>query len=183
MDHDNWKSEWQELVIRLRREWSQVGRDQRQWFAQRLGEVVRLKRELNRLFVAADGAACCARCDGACCARGRHHMTLVEVLTALERGEDLPDPDPGATCPYLTAGGCSLAPELRPFNCVTFNCEQVENRLGPEEVDAFYRAERALRELYTEFEQRCAGASLRGLVIRARRLGDAPLLEPPGESG
>ena len=60
---------------------------------------------------------------------------------------------------------------------------EVENRLGPEEVDAFYRAERALRELYTEFEQRCAGASLRGLVIRARRLGDAPLLEPPGESG
>jgi len=183
MDHDRWLTDWQALVRTLQREWTLLDRDQRQWLSQRLAEVVRLKRELHRLFLAAGGAACCVVCDGACCARGRHHMTLVEVLTAFERGEALPDADPRATCPYLTATGCRLEPEIRPFNCVTFNCEEVEDGLSPLQREAFYALERALREIYAEFDQRFAAASLRGLVIRAQRLGRAPLLGPPGEFG
>ncbi len=103
-------------------------------------------------------------------------MTLVEVLTALLQGQTIPTPVTDATCPFLTEQGCLLVPEMRPFNCVTFNCERVEDQLTSEQQQTFYRLEKELRTLYMEFEERYAGASLRGLVIRAERLGGVPLL-------
>ena len=106
-------------------------------------------------------------------------MTLVEVLSALLSGVELPTPDPSATCPFLNSGGCTLEPGIRPFNCVTFNCERVEDRLSADQVEQFYSLERDLRALYAAFEDRYAGASLRGLIIRSRRLGAGRLLGPP----
>ncbi|PLY12260.1 MAG: hypothetical protein C0624_01130 [Desulfuromonas sp.] len=155
------------------------GADERQWQKQHIDQVVALKDQLHQLFVAAGGLEGCAECDGACCARGQHHMTLVEVLSALLRNRPLPSPDPAVTCPFLTLEGCSLEPGLRPFNCVTFNCEIVEEHLTAEQVARFYALERELRALYEVFEERYAGASLRGLVIRSRRLGGRRLLGPP----
>jgi len=179
MTHETWLSEWRDVLRRVQRELTHLDDDGRLWLAQRLAQVVEHKRALHRLFLSAGGAEACRACDGACCARGHHHMTLVEVLCALCSGPPLPEPDPWQTCPYLTPDGCSLVPELRPFNCVTFNCDAVEGRLDPEQVAAFYRLEKELRALYAEFEARFAGASLRGVLIRARRLGGGALLGRP----
>jgi hypothetical protein len=41
----------------------------------------------------------------------------------------------------------------------------------------FYTLERQLRSLYEEFDGRFSGSSLRGLLIRAERLGERPFLE------
>jgi hypothetical protein len=43
----------------------------------------------------------------------------------------------------------------------------------------FYRLEAQLRQDYEAFDRRYAGSSLRGLLIRAERLGDRPFLARP----
>jgi len=181
MTRETWLNEWRDVLLRVQRELTRLDADERLWLEQRLAQVVEHKRALQRLFVSAGGVAACRACDGACCARGHHHMTLVEVLCVLRSDSPLPDPDPLNTCPFLTPSGCSLAPELRPFNCVTFNCEAVEGRLSPEQVATFYRLEKELRALYAEFEAHFAGASLRGVLIRAQRLGGGALLGRPSD--
>ena len=165
--------------MRVRRELTLVTADERLWLDQHVAEVIRLKLQMHRMFDAVGGRTACAECDGACCERGQQHMTLVEVLTALLREIELPSPEADATCPFLTRQGCSLSPEMRPFNCVTFNCEQIEDCFNAEQQYLFYALEKQLRELYAEFEVRYVGASLRGLVIRAERLGEARLLARP----
>jgi len=179
MERATWINEWQACLTLVRRELTLCGADEQLWIERHTAQVVDLKRRLHQLFLEAQGAEACRECDGACCARGQHHMTLVEVLCALLRGVALPDPAPEATCPFLAPDGCVLEAGLRPFNCVTFNCDQVEGRLPVDRVAQFYALERELRILYEAFEGRYAGASLRGLVIRSRRLGSKRLLGPP----
>ena len=179
MQRDEWLKQWQQSLLQVRRELSSLCADERQWLEQHLGLVVELKSRLHDLFVTAGGPGLCHKCDGACCAHGQHHMTLVEVLAAAVSASPLPEPCADATCPFLSQRGCLLEPGMRPFNCVTFQCEQVEERLSAQQREEFYRLENELRELYQLFERRYAGASLRGLVIRSQRLGDARLLGPP----
>jgi len=179
MGNQDWCVDWAACVAAVRRELTLCGADEQLWIEQHAAQVIEFKQQLHRLFLEAEGVEACRECDGACCARGQHHMTLVEVLSALQRGVTLPAPDPEATCPFLAPGGCELEPGLRPFNCVTFNCERVEGKLTPARIEQFYDLERQLRALYEAFEERFAGASLRGLVIRSRRLGGKRLLGPP----
>lgn len=179
MNYDDWISDWQRCLARVRRELTLLTADEQLWMEQRIAEVMRIKGELHRLFVAAEGPQSCRTCDGACCAKGQHHMTLVEVLSAMTQKWPLPEPLVDATCPFLGERGCLLDPEIRPFNCITFNCELVEDRLDSEQQQTFYRLEKELREHYAEFEGRYTGASLRGLVIRAERLGEGRLLARP----
>ncbi len=168
---------WQRCMARVSDEIKQLPDNERHWLVEHLEQVQQLQRRIHGFFEQADGASRCLACNGACCEKGRHHLTLVNLLGFLLLGESPPEPDFAATCPFLTASGCSLDVERRPFNCVTFNCEAVEDALDEGSRTAFYQLERQLRQLYETFDQRYAGSSLRGLLIRAERLGERSFLE------
>ncbi len=166
---------WQEIVTALQREISCLDGEQRRWIEQRLALVHALQRQLHQLFLAADGAAACARCGGACCELGHNHMTLVNLLGVL-LSATVPEADFSRTCPFLGADGCRLAVEVRPFNCVTFICPELEEALTPAQQEQFYALERQLRDQYAVFDERYLGSGMVGLLIRSRRIGSAPLL-------
>ncbi|MEJ2200093.1 MAG: hypothetical protein P8X63_03630 [Desulfuromonadaceae bacterium] len=167
---------WRQSVLRVADELSVLADVERAWLHERLQAVHRLQRQLHGLFEQADGAGCCRVCGGACCERGRHHLTLVNLLGFLCFKEAPPEPDFSTSCPFLSATGCRIDVERRPFNCITFNCEAVENALPEASVRLFYQLEGRLRRLYREFDERYAGSSLQGLLIRAERLGPRPFL-------
>lgn len=170
---------WRCAIARVSREFETLSSDERQWVRQQLAEVARLQGFLHSLFEKASGLELCTRCQGGCCGCGKNHFTLLNLLAFLEKGLPIPEPDFSAPCPFLRPSGCVLDPSHRPFNCVTFICGDVEDALCEEDQRAFYAAEKSLRSIYEAFDTRFAGSSLRGLLIRARRLGAKGFLSRP----
>lgn len=168
---------WRWTLERVRAELEQLAVGERNWLRENLAQVQQLQRRIHAFFEAVAGDRWCARCGGACCEKGRNHLTLVNLLGFLMADESPPAPDFASTCPFLGEAGCRLDVGRRPFNCVTFNCELVENALDDAQRSEFYRLERQLRACYETFDQRYAGSSLRGLLIRAERLGARAFLE------
>ena len=166
---------WRQIVAALQKELMQLRPDEISWIEQRLDNVHLLQRRLHQLFIAADGAEHCSNCAGQCCELGHNHMTLVNVISCLLNG-DLPPVNFSNSCPFLAHDGCSLAVEHRPFNCVTFICDRVEDALGSERQQQFYALEAELRTLYTAFDERYLGSSMRGILIRSQRINGAPFL-------
>jgi hypothetical protein len=104
------------------------------------------KEAMYALTKEVDASIHCAACGGACCVRGKYHFTPVDLLAYLVTGKELFSPlfDNGL-CPYLDQTSCLMPPAYRPFNCITFNCEIIEDHLQPHEVGRFYQLERELR--------------------------------------
>lgn len=125
------------------------------------------------LQLLADKASCgdsCALCRGACCRSGKYHFTVVDLLVFLVDGIELFSPrfDQGV-CPYLGANGCLMSPSYRPFNCIIFICDSVEERLSPEDVDMSRRFEKELRSHYEAVESLFARRFMHGLLINSER--------------
>lgn len=127
------------------------------------------RRELHRLAEDRQSAAICASCGGKCCVRGKYHVTVADLLVFLAEGEPLIVPRfESGLCPYLGDRGCMIEPSLRPFTCITFNCELVEGGWEPERIEAFYGRERELRTLYEELQRSfapCLGVARRVAVL------------------
>jgi hypothetical protein len=125
------------------------------------------KAELHALSAPAEPGVHCAACGGACCVAGKYHFSKVDLLVYLAMDEPLFEPcfDNGL-CPYLSAEACLMAPGFRPFNCITFNCELIEDRLPATEVDRFYRLERELREGYRQLRALFPEKTLDGALLK-----------------
>ncbi len=167
---------WESGLAGLRSDWTNLAEDEKIWIVTRLDAIERLQQGLHRLFAEGNGEGHCRRCEGLCCGHGKHHVTLVNLLFFIARDNDPPSPDFSATCPMLAADGCRLSPGVRPFNCVTFACDPVEEDMGSDARAAFYDAERTLRHLYDEFARRYAGAGMRGFLLARARLGSGSSL-------
>ncbi len=167
---------WARILQDLKREVAGLEAAERAWMEPRLTRIGQLQQQLHADFLALGGPAACAGCQGACCDRGRHHVTLANALGYLLAGEEPPSPDFRRPCPYLEAEGCSFDVARRPFNCVTFVCEALDGQFTLAQRQEFYAAERDLRRLYGEFDQRYAGGGLQGLLLRAQTLAGRPLL-------
>ncbi len=167
---------WNSLINQLQRELNCIDVDELQWLQQRISLVKKLQQDIHTLFLEAGGSEICRTCSGSCCGDGHNHMTLLNVAAAL-LARQLPQADFSKTCPFLTCEGCRLDVTLRPFNCITFVCEQVETRMSAAQVAEFYRLEKMLRTHYTDVDQRYTGSSMRGLLIGAQWLNGCPMLE------
>ena len=122
--------EWLALLQKIRDELAALDEAERQWLRSRLDSIGAIQLDLDTLFRAAGGVQTCAVCAGACCACGRHHLTLPNLLTYLLADEEPPAPDLDSPCPYLGEAGCRLSVDRRPYNCITFFCEQLEANLS-----------------------------------------------------
>jgi hypothetical protein len=182
MDHPNMHQavtspaqRWSRIVDSLRHEVAALADDERAWIAARLAAIALLQEELHACVQSSGGEALCAACPEHCCGEGKNHPGLANLLFYLLAGEELPA-DFTAPCPQLGPAGCLFPPARRPFNCITFNCEQVEEGLTAAQRQRLLTLETALRALYESFARRYAGAGPQGLLIRAETLGQRPFL-------
>lgn len=167
---------WAQIMQTLTLEVAALDSAERDWIQPRLAAIGQLQTELHAAFLALGGAEACALCQGDCCDRGRHHCTLVNALGYLLAGETVPVPDFSRPCPYLGEVRCQFDVARRPFNCVTFLCDALDQQFSPPQREAFCRGEQQLRRLYGEFDQRYAGGGLQGLLLRAETLAGRPFL-------
>ena len=173
LDH---RPDWPALLLRINRELAALGEIQRTWLKERLAAIAATQQALDELFSKAGGGAACARCDGSCCGCGRHHLTLTNLLAYLLAGEEPPAPDFNRTCPFLGERGCLLPVTRRPYNCITFFCETLEDRLDSGEREQLRSLDRHLRAEYLRIAERYPVASLRGLWIALERTGGGQIL-------
>ena len=173
---------WQQLLVQIEQEYRQLAAKEQAWLAERLAAIAALQQQLQRLFLQVDGARACHHCHGDCCATGHNHMTLANLLGYLQQGQFPPPADFSAPCPFLGGAGCQLAVEWRPYNCISFICDIIEDRLTSAEVKEYYRLEKSLRDCYQQFAARYAGGGMTGLLLQQQRLGTGGFLRRKGPS-
>ena len=167
---------WLALLAKIKADLSALDETEKQWLHDRIAAIEKLQLALDDLFKNAGGANICADCDGVCCGCGRHHITLTNLLGYLIAGEDPPSPDFTGTCPYLGKGGCVLPVARRPYNCITFFCELLEEKLSEEKRQQLCFMDQQLRREYQALAERYPAASLRGIWIALERIGDGEIL-------
>lgn len=170
---------WKSYLALVSAEYAQLPTAERCWISAELARIADLQQQLDDLFRQGNGPAVCRRCLGACCDCGKNHFALVNLLAFLSVDELPPAADFTLPCPFLGPTGCRLEVSRRPFNCITFICEGILDPLGEAGYDAFHELESQLRRCYLNFDQRYAGSSLRGLLIRGESLAGGAFLEPP----
>lgn len=170
---------WLRTLAAVRSELAQLDPVRRAWVERAVAHIAQWQQEIHALYLAAGGPILCGRCRGACCACGTYHFTLANLLAFLIEGEEPPSPDFQQTCPFLAPSGCRLPVARRPFNCVIFLCEQIQDNLTQAQMRQARALEERLRRQYLAFDDRFAGGSLRGLLIRAERLAGQALLATP----
>ncbi|PLX81284.1 MAG: hypothetical protein C0614_06840 [Desulfuromonas sp.] len=168
--------DWRQLHKRLGTELASLDEAELEWLRVEVAAISRIQEQLNRLFITAGGAQLCQTCRGECCGCGRHHLTLTNLLGGLLAGIEPPEPDFSLTCPYLGATGCRLVPARRPYNCITFFCEPLEENLGAAGRARLRDLDGRLREHYQLIAGRYPLASLRGLCLALDRHGHDFLL-------
>ncbi len=179
IDHPQPPLDWHLLLSSLRNELAALDQGARDWLVQRIKAIEELQVKLDALSRSAGGPEICAACTDHCCGCGRHHLTLTNLLAFLVNGEQPPPPDYQRTCPFLGERGCILQVTRRPYNCITFFCEVLEDRLDHEQREQLRCLDRQLRDIYQGIAERYPVASLRGLLISLQRAGDGHLLFSP----
>ncbi len=171
----NWP-DWPDVLQRINHELTTLSKPERDWLKERLAVIEGIQLALDELFCKAGGVDACTGCDGACCDCGRHHITLTNLLAYLLNGEEPPAPDFSCVCPYLGEQGCRLPVARRPYNCITFFCETLDNRLDSADREQLRTLDSQLRSEYQSVSERYPTASLRGLWIALERVGKGRLL-------
>ena len=177
-DQDAWKG-WLAAVTRML---ASLGPAERHAWKLTADRVRSHKERLSELTAAPGAAALCSACRGACCAGGKHHLTPLDLLVSLAAGNppltprfhDLP-------CPYLDRSGCRMAPEFRPFPCLSFVCEAIDGRFSTAQQALIQQAEAELLEIYRELAAVHGDWLTRGLFLAP--VSPLPTrLFPPGGS-
>ena len=168
---------WEWIVAQVVEEYQNLPAVEQQWIAEKLQRIATLQGRLNGMFEQGDGLQACAACHGECCAKGHNHMTLANLLAFVSQGELPPTADFSRTCPFLGSLGCLISAERRPYNCISFVCDTIENYLTSEQIEEFYSLEGQLRSTYLDFAERYAGGGLTGLLLQSQRLGEGPFMK------
>ena len=147
------KEKWDRGVAALCAEFSGFSQGQRNTASRLATAIITCKSNLHLIIKKAGAEAICTDCQGECCRGGKNHVGAVDLLVYLCEGIDLFEPYfEQEFCPYLSDCGCMMAPEFRPYNCITFVCEQVDDLVPPGEKARLLDLERELRYLYQEME-------------------------------
>ena len=157
---------WHAAVAAITGQYHRLPQPVRAMLREKGGAICSAKEELHRLAHEMGSSVICASCGGECCLRGKYHFTVADLLIYRSTNAELFEPRFGRDfCPYLGDAGCLMQPSLRPFNCITFNCERVEGLWEPERIEEFYRRERELRRLYGELEAALGSQVRQGLLM------------------
>lgn len=161
-----WESEWQERVDAVTAAFSLLPETDLLRLGLLSRAMVAHKEAMQELVARVDAASHCALCGGACCVRGRYHFSAVDLLVYLATGKPLFTPrfDNGL-CPFLGDAACLIPAGYRPFTCITFNCDVIEDQLTRDEVSRFYQMEKELQERYAEIRSLFPPKSMDGPLL------------------
>jgi hypothetical protein len=163
----NEKELWGAATARVKSEHCTLPPLIRHEVASLLAEIGILKKTSASLV---DAGVICEACGGICCRFGKHHFSVVDLLGYLVAGQELFTPFfENPVCPYHTGKGCVMEPELRPFNCTIFFCEQIETSLDDAVKIQLADLEKQLRRLYGKLEQLLGNRFENGLLITYER--------------
>jgi len=171
---------WGSLIKQLEHELTALCPEERAWLKSRAFHIGEIQQDLDKLFQQAGGLLACADCDGECCGCGRHHLTLINLIAFLIEGDVPPVPDFARTCPFMGEAGCLLPVARRPYNCITFFCEILEERLDQEGREELKMLDQKLREEYEKVERRYVAGTLRGIWIGLDRVAGQAVLKRKG---
>lgn len=162
-----WEREWGKAVSAVNAGFLALPQEKAHRLRELSRAMVALKERMQHLVAQVDAAELCAGCGGACCVCGKYHFAAVDLLVYLATQELLFAPrfDNGL-CPLLGEPNCLVPAGYRPFNCITFNCELIEDRLADSDVSRFYLMERELRELYAEIRSLFPRGAMDGSLLR-----------------
>lgn len=106
-------------------------------------------------------AVVCSACDSPCCERVEHLFDEKDMIYAkVFLGQDVPrrKQKRNGGCAFLSANGCRLAPQVRPFACHRYLCSELESEMTrkepglPQILNKKFRAVEALRgQLWREY--------------------------------
>lgn len=161
---------WQRLISQITGDYQCLLKSEKDWIGERLLRIEILQQQLNRFFEQGRGVQSCSACQGDCCAIGHNHMTLANMLGYLSKEDQPPNADFSKTCPFLGEQGCLLTVGKRPYNCISFICDILENSLTSAEIAEFYALEQQLRVIYLQFAERYVGGGMTGLLLQEARL-------------
>lgn len=148
------KEKWDLGVVAVRREYKGLSPALKAEVSRCAFAIKSCKKEIHLITEEAGSADICALCNGECCKSGNNHFRGVELIVYLNDGRELFTPCfEGEICSCLGEFGCLMEPEYRPYNCITFICERVEDKLTPSEKERYYALALDLRAFYTELEQ------------------------------
>ncbi len=144
---------WDNAVSVVRREYTVLPGDMKARVAAAAARIRSIKEDMFSLMVEKGAPEFCGICGGACCVRGKHHFTVVDLLVFLSGNVPLFMPSfRGDLCPYMGNGKCLMSPPFRPLTCISFHCETLENLLSSVELERMYSLELELRERYAHLE-------------------------------
>ncbi len=145
---------WYIGVARVRQTFEALSPLSRDRLRMQAAAIKSRKETLQLIAEGADAGHICRACRGECCKGGKSHVTAVDLLVYFSEEKEIFTPcfDEG-TCSCLGEEGCLMAPAYRPFNCITFICERVDELLRDGERRRFYGVERELRALYDDVEK------------------------------
>jgi hypothetical protein len=136
-----------------------------------IGEAIRQnKLEMYSLAGGAAVVETCADCGGLCCEKGKYHFSAIDLLMYLSTGKELFTPSFRRTpCPFLGEEGCLMAPAYRPFTCITFHCERLEEFIPSADLERMCHLERSLRVLCRQMEELFGNRLMQGLLLSCAR--------------
>lgn len=136
-----------------------------------IGESIRqVKLEIYALAGGAAIIETCVACGGLCCEKGKYHFSVIDLLMYLSTGKELFIPSfRESPCPFLGETGCLMDPAYRPYTCITFHCERLEDLLSPADLERIHHLERGLRELCQKLEKLFGGRLMQGLLLSCAR--------------
>ncbi len=165
---------WSEAVGRVKSEYTALSDSIKQRLSGLTSEIRALKDEHQKLMARFSADNPCERCNGICCRYGKHHFTAVELIVYLVSESLLFAPSfEHPVCPYIGGSGCMMAPALRPFNCIIFICEDLDDRLDEASRTGLLAIENRLRQLYQEFDALLGNRFANGLLITFQRALDS----------
>ena len=158
--------QWREGVRQVTRAYQALPEQPREQLRQLLAALKEQRCAMQALVATVGAAAHCATCGGECCVAGKYHFTRADLLVYLAEREALFTPRFGnGLCPYLGPEGCLIPAANRPFNCITFNCERIEELLSEQEIAGFYRMERELRGTYAQIRSLFPEQTMHGALL------------------
>ena len=136
-----------------------------------IGESIRqVKLEIYALAGGAAIVETCVACGGLCCEKGKYHFSVIDLLMYLSTGKELFIPSFRETpCPFLGEMGCLMDPAYRPFTCITFHCDRLEDLLSPSDLERIRHLEHGLRALCQKLETLFGGRLMQGLLLSCAR--------------
>jgi len=164
--NNDFAGQWQEGIARVTAAFLALPQQALQQLQVLSAELREQKCAMQALVARVGAAGHCAGCGGECCVAGKYHFTRADLLVYLAAGEALFEPlFANGLCPYLGQAGCLIPVAFRPFNCITFNCERIEDLLSELDLADFYRMERELRRCYGQIRSLFPEQTMYGALL------------------